>query len=427
MQLKFFFSLILELFSCFRHVYPMERTCFDVAVVGAGMTGLALAIALGRQRVSTVIIDKVNLQEQQLPAFDGRVSAISLGSQHILENIGVWEDMLPHAEPIKDIRVHEAGGFGHVHYDHRNAGNEPMGHIIENRHTRAVLLEQVTKYPSVTLMAPEKVEEVMRDKSSVALALASGREIQAKLLVAADGKFSRLRQWAGIETIERDYEQTAIVATIAHSESHQGVALERFFANGPFAVLPMQENHSSLVWVEPTATAKAICALPAAQVLPYLEEKMQGYLGDVSLETQLWSYPLTAVMAKHYTADRFALLGDAAHGIHPIAGQGVNLGYRDVAVLEEVISEALKGGEDVGSTVVLDRYQKWRRFDATAMLAATDGLNTLFSNDDAILSLARNTGFALVNQWPKVRDSFMRHAMGTEGDLPKLAKVVSHE
>ncbi|MDG1287098.1 MAG: UbiH/UbiF/VisC/COQ6 family ubiquinone biosynthesis hydroxylase [Rickettsiales bacterium] len=400
---------------------------FDVAIVGAGMTGLALAVALGRQDISTVIIDKADLTQQQLPEFDGRVSAISLGSQRILQNIGVWDAMFAHAEPIKDICVHEAGGFGQVHYDHRNAGNEPMGHIIENRHTRTALLAEVKKHQSVTVMAPDLLQETARVEGGVTLTLESGDSVQASLLVAADGKFSRLRQWAEIDVIERDYKQTAIVATISHEKPHKGVALERFFANGPFAVLPMQGNRASLVWVEPTATAKAICALPAQEVLVYLKDKLQSYLGEVKLETRLWSYPLTAVLAKEYTADRFALLGDAAHGMHPIAGQGVNLGFRDVAVLEEVIVQALAAGEDIGSAGVLARYQKWRRFDATAMLAATDGLNSLFSNSSTILSLARNTGFALVNQWPSLRDSFMRHAMGTEGDLPKLAKAVLHK
>ena len=399
---------------------------YEIAIVGGGMTGLALAIALGKENISTLMIDRVAFDQQQLPEFDGRVSAISLGSRRIMENLGVWEAMLPHAEPILDIRVHEAGGFGHVHYDHTKAGNEPMGHIIENRHSRMALAKEVSRYASVEILAPASVEEIEHsEKTGITLTLDKGKQIHASLLVAADGKFSKLRGWAEIESVYRDYAQTAIVATIKHSEPHHGVALERFFANGPFAVLPMQGSQSSLVWVEPTATAKALLALPEAELLPYLEEKMQGYLGEISFASRCWSYPLTAQLAKNFTAKNFALLGDAAHGIHPIAGQGVNLGFRDVAVLAEVLTQAKKAGQPLGSSAVLEHYQQWRRFDAAAMFGATDGLTHLFSNDNPVLSLARNTGFALVNQWPALRDNFMRQAMGTQGDLPPLAKTVS--
>lgn len=398
---------------------------FQVAIVGGGMTGLALAVALARQGMKIAVIDKSDFKQQQLPEFDGRVCAISLGSQRILHNIGAWQGMQPHAQPIWDIRVHEEGGFGHVHYDHQDIGDEPMGHIIENRHTRAALLAEAKRYKEITLIAPEMVEEVAREEGGVELQLHSQKKIRASLLVAADGRFSKLRDWAEIPAIKRDYEQIAIVTTIKHEQPHNGLALERFFTTGPFAVLPMLGNRSSLVWVEPTKTAQAIMALPQEEVLAYLEQKMQGYLGQVEFETRLWSYPLIAMLAQDYIADRFALLGDAAHGIHPIAGQGVNLGFRDVAVLEDVLAEALQAGEDIGSHGVLNRYQKWRRFDGGVMTGAMDGLNYLFSNDIKSVALARNTGFSLVNKWPQMRNFFMRHAMGTEGDLPRLAKAVS--
>lgn len=397
---------------------------YDIIIVGGGMTGLAMAIALGQQKLKVAVIDRSDLKSQQLPEFDGRVSAISLGSRHILENLGVWHDMLPHAQPILDIRVHEAGGFAHVHYDHKNAGNEPMGHIIENRHTRAALLESVSYEETVKILAPCQWEDVEFNDNNVVLSLSSGETVSAPLLVAADGKFSKLRGKMQLSAMHRDYKQTAIVATIKHSEPHEGVALERFFSNGPFAVLPMQGNRSSLVWVEEPATAKAICNLPAGAVLPYLEEKMQGYLGEVQLDSPLWSYPLSAIIAKNTIYNRSLLLGDAAHAMHPIAGQGVNVGFRDVAVLDEMIRNAVMLGQDIGSTSVLEKYQQWRRFDVTAMLGVTDGINSLFSNNNSGLSILRNTGFALVNQWPSVRDYLMKHAMGIEGDLPKLAKSV---
>ena len=400
----------------------MEEKRYDVTIVGGGMTGLALAIALAKQKMSVCLVDRADLSHSQLPEFDGRVSAISLGSQYILQNLGLWEEMLPHAQPILDIRVHEVGGFGHVHYDHKQAGDKPMGHIIENRHTRATLLKKAKALKLLKLISPISIKQVKHEKNHAEIILDNDEVIRSSLLVAADGKRSYLREEMKIPTINRDYKQTAIVATIEHSQSHYGLALERFFPNGPFAVLPMQGNASSLVWVEPTEVAEAILALPEEQVEQYLAEKMDGYLGNAHITSKIWSYPLTAILAQSFIEKRFALLGDAAHGMHPIAGQGVNVGFRDVAALEQVLCDAKLRGEDLGSQIVLERYQKWRRLDATSMVGVTDGLNQLFSNHSALLGFARNTGFALVNKWPKIRDSFMRQAMGTEGELPRLAR-----
>lgn len=394
----------------------------DVAIIGAGMTGLAAAIALAQQSLRVAVIEKTDLASQHRAGFDGRVSAISLGSQIILENLGAWEAMHPKAQPIHDIVVQEAGGFGAIHFDHQAAGEEPMGHILENRHIRIALLERARKLESLDIFDGQQIDSIAYQDEFVEIEIGSGQRLSASLLLAADGKFSQWRDWAGIAVTERDYGQTAMVATIAHSEPHHGLALERFFPDGPFAVLPMQDQRASLVWVEPTALAQAILRLPEAEWMAYLNDKMQGYLGELSLEGKVWSYPLMAKIAQEYTAPRFMLIGDAAHGIHPIAGQGVNLGFRDVAVLAEVVAKARALGQDIGKSSVLEPYSQWRRFDVTSMFAATDGINQLFSNANPAMKLARNVGFYGVNQMTGLRDRFMKAAMGREGDLPTLAK-----
>ncbi len=390
----------------------MKPLKFDAIIVGAGMTGLATAIALAKQNCRIALIDKGNLTHYQTADFDRRVSAISQGSQHIFEALNVWDTMQHNGQPITDIIVHEKNGFGHVHYDQRNAGNQPMGHIVENRYIREPLIKHALANPNITLFAPDEVVSYETSIDRVSLILKSNQTLSASLLIAADGKFSKLRQDAAIEVIERDYKQKALVATIRHEHEHYGLALERFFATGPFAVLPMQGKFSSLVWVEPTATANSILALPDEIKLAYLNDKLDGYLGKVTLESDFSSYPLTAKLAKKMIAERLILMGDAAHAIHPIAGQGVNLGFRDVAVLENVIADATYHGADIGSHAVLKKHQQQRWLDNASMFVVTDGLTHVFSNNNKLLSILRNTGFALVNQTPPIRDRLMRHAMG---------------
>lgn len=385
---------------------------FDVIIMGGGMTGLAMANALADSSLQIAVIDHTDMDEQTLPAFDGRVCAIALGSRYILEQMGAWEEMASHAEPILDIFVHEAGGFGAVHYDHQEVGSEPMGYIVENRHTRLALQQRAKQYDFITFYAPAKVVAVTTQNAKQQVQLASGELIEAALLIAADGRRSFLREQAGVLTLFSDYHQTAIVATISHSEPHYGVAIERFFPSGPFAVLPMQEQRSSLVWVEPTEVADALMGLSKQELMPYLQEKMQGYLGEIEWVGEVSSYPLSVLYATSFVANRLAIIGDAAHGMHPIAGQGANLGFRDVEDLAKVLKEAALCGEDIGSAGVLQRYAGMRRIDAVSMLAATDGLNRLFSNDVWPIKIARNTGFSAVNHMPSLRKRFMQHAMG---------------
>ncbi len=402
----------------------MKQT--DVIIIGGGMVGLSLAIALAQSQVRVAVIEKDDLKSQLMPAFDGRVSAISLGSERVLQAIGVWNLMREQAEPILDIRVADGDSRAHVHYNYRDAGNSPMGNMVENRHIRAALLkraEAVTDY--LTLLAPAKVDQIVRDSHSVEVSLEGGDVWRAPLLVAADGKRSKIRADAGITVIETSYKQAALVCTIEHELPHEGLALERFLPAGPFAALPMQNNRSALVWTEPEDSAPAMLALPDEEFHAQIRERLGDYLGNFKTTGKRFSYPLHLILATRYIDTRLALIGDAAHAIHPIAGQGVNVGFRDVAVLTELIADALRLGLDIGSQNLLEHYQRWRRFDSMSMGAITDIINRLFSNDISVVRIARRTGLALVNSAPPLKRFFMWHAMGLLGDLPKMMQPIA--
>ena len=395
----------------------------DLIIIGGGMVGLSLAIAVAQSGVNVTVVEKDYLDLQLKPEFDGRVSAISLGSERVLNAIGVWQYMLPKAEAILDIRVADDYSTSHVHYNYHDTGSEPMGHMVENRHTRIALLKRVAELPNINLITKTEVSNFERDANNATVTLSNGSIWQAPLLVAADGRRSKMRDLVGIKTIERGYKQHAIVCTIEHELPHQGLALQRFLPAGPFAALPMQNNRSAIVWSEDERLAPEVIKLPDVEFAAEIKVRLGDYLGDFKVIGKRFSYPLNLVLAKKYIDNRFALVGDSAHGIHPIAGQGVNVGFRDVAVLAELIVEAMRLGQDIGGTKMLEHYQRWRRFDAMSMGAIMDGLTRLFSNDIKPIRLARDLGLDLVNKTPPLKRLFMRHAMGLMGDLPKMMRV----
>jgi len=392
----------------------------DVIIVGGGMVGLSLAAALAQSGVRVTVVEKDDLNDQLLPAFDGRVSAISLGSQRVLDGIGAWDAMLPEAQPIFDIRVVDADTTAHVHYHYKDLGDIPMGHMVENRHIRAALLARARALPALTLLAPTRIQGTERDAYTATVTLENGTACKAPLLIAADGRRSRLRTEAGIPVVETGYGQTALVCTIEHDVPHGGLALERFLHAGPFAALPMLGNRSAIVWSEPERDAPLMLALPQAEFDAEIQSRLGDYLGTIRSVGKRFSYPLQLVLAKRFIDTRLALVGDAAHAIHPVAGQGVNVGFRDVAVMAQLVEDALRLGLDIGAQSVLTHYQQWRRFDAMGMGAVTDGITRLFSNDVAPLRWGRDAGLRLVNKAPPLKRLFMRHAMGLLGDLPRL-------
>lgn len=392
----------------------------DAIIIGGGMVGLSLALALSKAGLSVSVVERDNLDDQLSPEFDGRVSAISLGSERVLNSIGAWQHMLPEAQPIHDIRVVDGYSTAYAHYNYKAVGNVPVGHMVENRHIRTGIIRQARSSNRIRLFTSDAVKNLHRDDASSQAMLESGTTLEASLTIAADGKRSLTRDAVGIKVRKAGYNQTAIVCTIEHSLPHEGLALERFLPAGPFAALPMRGNRAAIVWSVADADAAGIIALPPEQFDALIYARLGDYLGTIKTIGKKFSYPLYLALAETYISKRFALAGDAAHGIHPIAGQGVNVGFRDVAVLAQLIEDAAKLGLDIGSDSLLQHYQQWRRFDIVSMGAITDGITRLFSNDMPLLRSGRRLGLNVVEKITPLKRLFMRHAMGLMGDLPRL-------
>ncbi|MDF2368914.1 UbiH/UbiF/VisC/COQ6 family ubiquinone biosynthesis hydroxylase [Sneathiella sp.] len=393
----------------------------DVLVVGGGLNGLPFAIAVASAGLDVLVLEKEEPTHLVDTEFDGRVSAIAHASRNLLRSCDVWKHVKA-KEPMLDIRITDGPSKFFLHYDHSQLGDEPFGHMVENRHLREALYARAAEISTLTIKAPTEYTDITRENSGVTARLASGETVTTRLVVAADGRNSPIRQQAGIKTVGWSYDQMGIVCTIVHEKPHHGVAQERFLKPGPFAILPMTGNRSSLVWTEPTERAKVIMALPDADFHREMATRFGDYLGDLKVAGPRWSYPLTLHQAERYADLRLALIGDAAHGMHPIAGQGLNLGLRDVAALAEVVIDAARLGQDIGGATVLEDYQRWRRFDSIVLLAITDGLNRLFTNDIPPVRLARDLGLAAVNKMPKLKGFFMEHARGTVGKMPRLLR-----
>ncbi|HSZ75370.1 MAG TPA: FAD-dependent monooxygenase [Rhizomicrobium sp.] len=398
----------------------------DVIVAGGGMVGLTLGIALAKGGLDVAVADPAPKAALLDAGFDGRVSALAYSSVRMFEALGIWPHLVEHAQAINDILVTDAGANREaspfsLHFDHREIG-ELLGHIAENRHIRAALFAVAETLPNLSLIAPMGVAEMKAESASVTATLANGEAIRARLAVAADGRESPLRVAQGIGVVGWSYPQTGIVATVEHEKPHNGVAYEHFLPSGPFAILPMTGNRSSLVWTEKETLAPAMMKLPDDEFDAEIANRFGAHLGATKAAGPRWSYPLKFHIARDYVRPRFALAGDSAHGIHPIAGQGLNLGLKDAAAMAEVVLDAARLGLDIGALDVLKRYERWRRFDALALAAATDGLNRLFSNDIAPLRFARDLGMGVVDSIGPLRRFFMRHAGGSIGKLPRLLK-----
>lgn len=398
-----------------------ERLEVEVCVVGAGPVGGALACRLAAAGIPTAIVDRAALPPMEHPDFDGRAYAIAAGSQRVMQESGLW-DRLPYTPgPITGIRVSD-GKLGRpasrlfLHFDAAEVGDAPFGWMVEARSLRMALNAHLAALPNLHVFAPAEAQ-VQRSPEGATLRIQGGPEIAARLIVAAEGRRSALRQQAGIRATPLPYNQTGIVCCIAHDEPHHGVALEHFLPGGPFAQLPMAASEaaphiSAIVWTERTDMAARIMALDDARFLSELARRMGDHLGAIRLLGRRWSYPLSALLVHRYTDTRLALVGDAAHGIHPIAGQGLNLGFRDIDTLSHLLIEAHEAGHDPGSPALLRRYQSTRRPDNMLMLAATDALDRLFSNDIPPIRLARDLGIAAVHRIGPLKRMFMRSAMG---------------
>jgi len=400
------------------------RAAPAVVIAGGGLVGGCLALGLARHGVRSAVIDRLAPHQGISPTFDGRASAISAAGQTLLEAVGLWRHLAARAQPILEIRVSDGPSLLFLHYDHRDLGEGPLGYMVENRHLRqAIAAEMVAHAALIDVIAPAAATGLRQDADRAAVRLDDGRELAAPLVVAAEGRISALRAAAGIALTGWSYDQTAIVATIGHERPHHGIAHERFLPAGPFAILPLAGGHSaSLVWTETAAHAPRYLALPDADILAEIAERVGGFLGELHLIGPRFSYPLGLQYAASYVKGRLALIGDTAHGIHPIAGQGLNLGLRDVAALTEIVVDNVRLGLDPAHPAGLDRYERWRRADNLLMAGVTDVLNRLFSNNVAPVRLARDLGLDIVNRIAPLKRFFMRHAMGTVGELPKLMR-----
>lgn len=397
----------------------------DLLIVGGGLNGPALALAMAQAGHSVTVIDAHARPELEGAEFDGRSYALALASQRLLAALGVWDRIAEHAQPMLDIKVSdgragEGAGPFFMHFDHREIEEGPMGYMIEDRFLRRALLQAMDEAPLIRQVYEAQVVAQQVSATGVSVTLADGQGLTGRLLVGADGRSSGTAQRAGITRTGWGYGQTALVTAIAHELPHNGVAHQFFMPPGPLAILPLPGNRSSIVWSEADARAQEIQALDNDAYLEVLRPRFGDFLGEIALAGKRFTYPLNLTLANSFVSDRLALVGDAAHGVHPIAGQGFNAGLRDIAALAEVLTDAARRGEDLASPLVLQRYQQWRRFDTATLAAATDAFNRLFSNDNPILRVGRDIGMGIVNALPGLRRSFIREAAGLTGDLPRL-------
>lgn len=398
----------------------------DIVVAGGGLNGPALALALANSGFRVTVVDARPARTRAEAGFDGRAYALAIASVRLLTAIGVWPKVADQAQPILQIKASDGrAGEGaapfFLHFDAAEIEEGPMGHMLEDRHLYAAFLQAMEATPGITLLSGETVRTQEVDPSGVTVTLASGKTLSAGLLVGCDGRGSGTAARAGIRRVGWGYGQTALVTAIRHERDHQGIAQQFFMPSGPLAILPLKGGrHSSIVWSETDDTAAALQSLPDAEYLEALRPRFGDFLGQIELAGDRFTYPLSLSLAERFIAPRVALVGDAAHGVHPIAGQGLNLGLRDVAALAEVLILARRRGEDPGSPAALEEYQRWRRFDATALALGMDTVNRVFSSDNPILRLGRDLGMGVVNAVPSLRRGFMRQAAGLTGELPKL-------
>ena len=406
----------------------------DVIIAGAGMAGATFALAAAQGGLKVAVIDPQPFVTQLAPTFDGRATAIAYSTFRMLDALGLGEALRPHACRMDHILVTDgrrpgaathAASPAYLRFDAAEIGDgnggEPLGYMVENRQIRTALARAVTA-SDIDMRAPVSVTAVTADAVCARVTLSDGQVLTAPVVIGAEGRNSTVRKAAGIGTIGWAYGQGGVVATVRLGRPHGGVAHEYFLPGGPFAILPLTDQRANLVWTEPSRRAEALRSASDAAFGSHLMRRFGEFLDGATPEGPRFVYPLSLELAERLTAPRIALIGDAAHGVHPVAGQGLNMGLKDAAALAEVLIEALRLGEDIGSALVLDRYAAWRRFDNAALAAGFDGFVRLFSTDLEPLRLARDLGMAAVNRIGPLRRAFMREAGGATGDLPRLLR-----
>lgn len=397
---------------------------YDAVIIGAGMVGAACAAALAAGGLRIALVEaRAPATDWPAGSTDLRVSAVTLASRHIFTGLDAWEAMTAErVSPFREMHVWDAAGNGQVHFDCAHAGQEVLGYIIENRVIQRALLEQARGRDNVTLYCPAGVASLAFHDRRVGVTLDSGETLAAGVLIGADGAESKVRRLAGIPVQRRDYRQKAVVTTVATAQRHRETAWQRFLATGPLAFLPLWDGRSSIVWSTTPAQAEHLCALDEPAFNRELEAAFDSRLGAVEHSGPRAAFALRRQHAERYTGPRLALVGDAAHTVHPLAGQGVNLGLLDAAALAEVMLDARDAGRDMGAATTLRRYERWRKGDNLLMMNALDGFKRLFGAEQWPVRLLRNLGMNCFDRAEPVKDRVMLHAMGLKGDLPRLAR-----
>jgi 2-octaprenyl-6-methoxyphenol hydroxylase len=399
----------------------------DIIVVGGGPAGLTMTALLASNNINVTCIDRESPSAQTDKSFDGRTIAISSGSQKILEAAGIWKYLEPHACPINNIHITDGNSPVLLEYNNEEANGRSFGWIIEMRLIREAMFKRVKELPHAVHMAPAQVKDFIMGTDNISVCLEDGKTLGAKLVIGADGRQSFTREWMGISTRGWSYKQKAIICITEHENPHNNLAIENFRTQGPFAILPMTkgengENRSSIVWTEHANKKNSAINYTDETFNAALNARFPESYGKVKRIGKKFSYPLGLIHAHDYIGERMALIGDAAHGIHPIAGQGLNLGFRDITVLTDLIIKAEENNKDPGSGELLEKYQQMRRFDNTTMAGSMDMLTRLFSNNLASVGIARKAGIKAISKIPPARKFIMKHAMGETGILPQLIK-----
>ena len=412
------------------------QTDYDIAIIGGGLVGSTLACALGDSTLRVGVMESQptattvphtgeidHAQERTVDKYDVRVSAITLASRAIFENIGAWECMPgQYISPLREMHVWDAHGRGVIHFDAADLGAAELGYVIENRVLLAAMLERMAQFTNINFLCPAQVTGVRIEPDAVVIGLQGDGERRAGLVVAADGAHSAIREWAGIRNHGWSYDQTAIVATVTTALPHNATAWQVFLPTGPLAFLPLAAGASSIVWSCDSARAAVLLALDDARFIGELQAAFGDRLGTIASIGRRSDYPLSLAHADHYIGERVVLVGDAAHRVHPLAGQGVNMGLLDAATLAQVILEARMGKKDIGARAVLRRYERWRKGNNLALLAVTDAFKRGFGSQHWPLTQMRNAALDIADRMGPLKIGLMRRAVGLQGDLPRLAQ-----
>ncbi|MEE8388087.1 MAG: 2-octaprenyl-6-methoxyphenyl hydroxylase [Acidiferrobacterales bacterium] len=399
---------------------------FDIVIVGGGLVGASLACALGDGGLDIAVIEAIPPGDPGQPSYDDRTIALAYSSRRIFEGIGVWDSIAQRSAcPVEHIHISDRGHFGFARLHAKDMQLEALGYVAETRALGAALYEVMSGFKNITLICPAVVTDVIIDEGTATLTLENDKKnktIMTRLVVAADGDDSPLRRAVGIKASKRVYDQTAVVANVTPGHDHGNVAYERFTSTGPLALLPMPDNRCSVVWSTPRNNVDTILGWDDETWIAELQKRFGDRLGKFSRAGRRVAYPLALTRVRQSVVERVALIGNAAHTVHPVAGQGFNLGLRDVATLAQVIVDAQRAGKDFGSLDVLSSYADWRQRDNKQVASFTDGLIRIFSNENLPLTIARNLGLTFVNLFPGIRRSFIRRTSGLNGRLPRLAR-----